>query len=589
MNGAVFEQVVGCLLSNANPESVRVRPSRGDGGVDIFVPIETGEIDVYQLKYSRRGIPWRRVEESLAPIRSGSWSGRTIRRWMLTVRQQPTPEQIARLGSFAATVPFRLGWLAEDGLIALDNRFPSVGDYYLRDGRDRLDRLMADWTSALEPVQEGVAPRIDDVQERLSDLTTLLAAHDPHLRYGTAVHPTDVAGQATFPPSAILMSGVVVGENVVFCYAYPAYRGAAADAGDRLGVLLGVDGEARNRVRQLIRLGGEPVMLDHQEIGELSLPRIGHRLPEGGSISVRLTPVGDTSPAAMRLALTHGEKRTIVRVERELHTQGTEGATSFWRSEGGLIALRVQVDTATGHIELGLRQTRDLNGPIAPLVPDLPLIRALSEGDVGVSIAAEIGPLDGEIVPLGVTFFDAALLPVLDALRLIQSHTYDVVTVPEELSARQAADLVRSAALLEGLTTTGDFRGKEMSFVSPRADIESGVGRDVFDGGFAVTMTLTAERSLVLPHQVLTLASDLVFARLLVSAKVARIDAVVEDASGEADPNRVRVVLEAGDTPIWVDRRVRNDTEVDDDLQYELARHTTMIEIPELSAILAER
>jgi len=46
-----IEQVVAILLCRENPPAVRVRPSRGDGGIDILVPLDgTATVAVYQVK-----------------------------------------------------------------------------------------------------------------------------------------------------------------------------------------------------------------------------------------------------------------------------------------------------------------------------------------------------------------------------------------------------------------------------------------------------------------------------------------------------------------------------------------------------------
>ena len=47
------EPVVGMLVCSRYPNAVRVQPSQGDGGVDVFVPGEAGfgtEREVYQVK-----------------------------------------------------------------------------------------------------------------------------------------------------------------------------------------------------------------------------------------------------------------------------------------------------------------------------------------------------------------------------------------------------------------------------------------------------------------------------------------------------------------------------------------------------------
>jgi hypothetical protein len=47
------EAVVGMLLCSQSPNAVRIRPSQGDGGIDIFIPGDAGwgkERVVWQVK-----------------------------------------------------------------------------------------------------------------------------------------------------------------------------------------------------------------------------------------------------------------------------------------------------------------------------------------------------------------------------------------------------------------------------------------------------------------------------------------------------------------------------------------------------------
>ncbi len=47
-----IEAVVGYLLCRENPEAMRIKPSRGDGGIDILVPVpgRPGVVEIYQVK-----------------------------------------------------------------------------------------------------------------------------------------------------------------------------------------------------------------------------------------------------------------------------------------------------------------------------------------------------------------------------------------------------------------------------------------------------------------------------------------------------------------------------------------------------------
>lgn len=145
LSGGLFEKIVGCLLGIEHPRSVRVRPAQGDGGVDIFDPVDTAGIDVYQAKHYPDRLQWTKIGNSLGRLSSGVWLGHRVRDWYLTVPKQPTPGDLEKLGELAETVPFDLHWFGEDRLAALVAAHPEVGDYYLGDGRAQLERHIEDW------------------------------------------------------------------------------------------------------------------------------------------------------------------------------------------------------------------------------------------------------------------------------------------------------------------------------------------------------------------------------------------------------------------------------------------------------------
>lgn len=79
MSGDEIETVVAVCLCKQFPDAQRIRPSRGDGGIDVRVDNEDGTIDVYQIKKfavnlgssEKRQIieSWRRVKKILQRTR----------------------------------------------------------------------------------------------------------------------------------------------------------------------------------------------------------------------------------------------------------------------------------------------------------------------------------------------------------------------------------------------------------------------------------------------------------------------------------------------------------------------------------------
>lgn len=155
LSGGLFEKIVGCPLGIEHPDSIRVRASQGDGGVDIFIPISERAIDVHQVKHHPDRLHWTKIQESLGRLADGTWLGRTVRAWYLTVPKQPTPENLTKLDEITGDVPFDTHWFGEDHLTALAARHPEVGDYYLGDGRAQLERHIQDcWDSCLARIPQ---------------------------------------------------------------------------------------------------------------------------------------------------------------------------------------------------------------------------------------------------------------------------------------------------------------------------------------------------------------------------------------------------------------------------------------------------
>jgi hypothetical protein len=98
VDGTAIEKTIAVLLNRENPRARRVRPSRGDGGLDIIVPRpETGDYVDYQVKGFGRppltASQKRQVEESLkAAIKTHNDPNSSIRiaEWLLTLPQNLT-------------------------------------------------------------------------------------------------------------------------------------------------------------------------------------------------------------------------------------------------------------------------------------------------------------------------------------------------------------------------------------------------------------------------------------------------------------------------------------------------------------------
>lgn len=141
LDAGTVEALVGHLLARRHPNSVRLKPGRGDGGIDIFVPLGGRRVHVHQVKHFTGPIQWNKVEESLD--RAAANEHVQIEKWMLTVPRQPTPNDVEKLRELDATVPFPCEWFDGDHIDGLAADFPASIEYHLGDGKARLEDSIA--------------------------------------------------------------------------------------------------------------------------------------------------------------------------------------------------------------------------------------------------------------------------------------------------------------------------------------------------------------------------------------------------------------------------------------------------------------
>ena len=177
----LIEQIVAVLLGNKNPQAFRIRPSSGDGGLDVLAPASRqGYFDVYQVKKFATNLDdgqKRQIADSLKrahDTHNDPSNPFLIETWLLTLPLDPTREQYKWLKDEASAlhVPFNIEWRGLGFLEGLAADYPQVIDYYLRDGRDRLEDSIAILRdlAQLSASQSGAVLEQADVASRLGKL-----------------------------------------------------------------------------------------------------------------------------------------------------------------------------------------------------------------------------------------------------------------------------------------------------------------------------------------------------------------------------------------------------------------------------------
>ena len=132
-------------LCRENPSAVCIRPSRGDGGIDVLAPArDSVGVAVYQVKSFTSNLmvdQKAQAERSFRRLMDCSRArGIRVTKWCLALPLDPTNENLEWLEQFThdKVQDLQAEWRRLNFLDGLAGTYPTVIDYYLRDGRDRL-------------------------------------------------------------------------------------------------------------------------------------------------------------------------------------------------------------------------------------------------------------------------------------------------------------------------------------------------------------------------------------------------------------------------------------------------------------------
>lgn len=176
------------FINRERPNSVRITPSVGDGGVDILDRggASDGSDLVFQVKRYTGPLKKKQkdeIEESLDRLLSDPrWEQLGVRTWYLVTPWDPTPEAelwLQELGEARGLHPVWLGLTHVEQLAA---KYPDVIDYYLEGGRSRIQDAY-EAVSAYFGVRADTAPLdVATAATALSSATAVLQT-DPHYQY----------------------------------------------------------------------------------------------------------------------------------------------------------------------------------------------------------------------------------------------------------------------------------------------------------------------------------------------------------------------------------------------------------------------
>lgn len=479
--GEDVEAVVAMLLCRRYPNAVRVRPSQGDGGIDVFVPGPSGwgkEREVYQVKRFCENLTSsqkRKIKKSFERVVQASANeGWRITKWHLVMPLDMTSQNFGWLDTIVADAGFPC---ETNGLVFCDTYaadYPNVVDYYLRDGRERLQEQMNNLTAILssrvsrEP-GEALVPA--DVRTDLAAIHKGLNACDPFYKYdyGVSDNPSpDPSGPGLVAVCAMRHESVWITIKI-FARSLAALEERPIGGQFQIVIPKG-DDELHEQVQKFIDYGAPLSLPQGTTTGSLDLPAgLGGELTGASLQVVNVVERVGEDDTELAIAMLAPDSDTVIastNIKRTEFSSGETGFRSIWVDTANLFTIEMLAKTNQGQRELTwhFHTEYDLNGRRpADVVNSLQFLAAMRAPN-RIGIGLPYGPREfGNTGTVPAADDDERATKrwavVADALARIQDHVAVRLLMPAQMSGNQAADIVEAAKLLDGDIRIGPLTG----------------------------------------------------------------------------------------------------------------------------------
>jgi hypothetical protein len=485
-DGNRIEELLGVMLCREFPHANRIRPSQGDGGIDVIVPVGDGQVDIYQVKgftASLTASQKAQVKKSLQRI--GENHHVQVRDWYLTVPVNPTQElKFDWFESLGADCEFECHWFGLDQCVGLAATYPEVSRYYLGDGGHRLEQALANLRAISElPLSgktEGQLVSLEDLAAPFSAATAAVNGDDPHYRYELMVTkhmPYSLSALPPPQPDGLDAAAVVsqrVDENTVFSVlVFPRYAEAPVDRpitgsfqipSDKSGMphdeaaarFLEFGTDATFKVRNLTADLPGGLSLSAME-GLIHVAPISAR----GTYELRLVAVDAAGKASAECVCLMQPASTGVGAVRGIYAHGA--------SEHGLFDIEIPARLDTSSLSIIFHLNAIAGREPAAIAAEMWLLHALSSA-TALRVGPRHGPLldAGNLPPDGLpAMFDERLLRLVDDMALIQRERCAELRIPEfgDFEPATVRAIRIAAALLRGGGVRTDYT--EQRFTMP--------------------------------------------------------------------------------------------------------------------------
>ncbi|AXE40210.1 hypothetical protein JS278_03076 [Acidipropionibacterium virtanenii] len=505
LEGGQVEAVVAMFVNREHPNSVRITPSRGDGGVDILdrgAGPEGGDV-VYQVKrYTGKLTPRQKkdIEDSLETLQAElqtekRWESLTVEEWYLVTPWDPTPETETWLQGLGQAgikkIWHGLTWVDQQAA-----KYDDVIDYYLHDGRALVERTHAEVMALLGTDQIGPGLTVPEVAERLEKAIKTLD-HDPHYRY----EPHFGEGTPPPPPREGERPGLVL-------HCMDAVEGGrwtsvdiiarcAASTAERPITIKGTfkaepDSEFARQLEDFLTYGAPFTSPEGAFDGEIDAPG-GLGGPLKGAI-IRTGPTAHQDLGKnpdLHLEVLDPEEAVVgeADVRRVVRSQGIMGgARAVLEETNGLFSIEDRYDLKNSQVHRSLTFGDFVGHPVAVAYGAMKFVSQLHSPN-RLRISVRHTPPARGIIDASIGFdrqgealqYIGAVTGALETLAFLQQHASELILTPEfgTLSREQFSSWHRAGKLLRGKELAGSYPDGQCLFVELGSEVTPTEGEDL--------------------------------------------------------------------------------------------------------------
>lgn len=480
------EQLVAVLLYADTRTAVRIRPSRGDGGIDIKVPNGAG-FDIYQVKSFTANLKQKQkdqIERSYQRLRK--WAddqGMTVTSWNLMMPLDPTNENETWLAEVTSPAPFPVVWHGLNAVEFLAGRHPELVDYLIHDGKERLDKSIRELLAVIRTQNNAKSAAKANsaltVRETTADLSACYAAvnrADPFYRYDLRF----TQDRPPLPPPQtdlyVASEQLQTPDGWMTIDIYQEFVEAPNEKPPvkvEVQIALQAGSTAHDEWTSFLKYGSPVSMPPGTVTGNVQMPGgLGGDITSA-SLTISPAPTGEPArPTRLQVLDPDGTVIATSRINVEPATSGPSGHGVRARAleQHGVFELESRTELPTGHTTFTF--TRNVLSDMIPadLVEPLRTLANLHHPN-RCRFVALAGPAhdDGLPIPQENPVVDvSAELALAEALVTIQEHTTSQLRYPHDLDADET--ILAAAHLLRGGTVPATW--ERFSFTTHRDKID---------------------------------------------------------------------------------------------------------------------